>query len=286
MRKMRKFLNLTAMLFLTGLLSSCANLMSSVTSGLAEDLADTILNSNDVETVREGIPAYLLMIDSFLRSSPDNPELLMAASNLNSAFTIFTNEARGRLLSQKSFDYSLRAACVTNKTLCDLDTAEFEDYQRRVDAITQKDVDIAYSLAVAWTGWMQAHSSDWNAIAQLGKVKYLMARCIELDESISDGGPHLYMGGLETVLPASLGGNPEKGREHFERSIEISQSQFLMAKVVFAEQYAKLVFDKELHDRLLNEVLAADPVSEGRTLTNTVAQTRARELLAESDDYF
>ena len=283
---MRKILNLTAMLVLMGMLNGCANLMSSVTSGLAEDLADTILNSNDVDTVREGIPAYLLMIDSFLRSSPNNPELLMAASNLNSAFTIFTNEERGRLLSQKSFDYSLRAACARNKTLCDLNEAEFEVYKQRVDAITNKDVDIAYSLAVAWTGWMQAHSNDWNAIAQLGKVKYLMAHCIELDETISDGGPHLYMGGLETVLPASLGGNPEKGREHFERSIKISQGQFLMAKVVFAEQYAKLVFDKQMHDRLLNEVLAADPVSEGRTLTNTVAQTRARELLAESDDYF
>ncbi len=283
---MRKILNLTAMLVLMGMLNGCANLMSSVTSGLAEDLADTILNSNDVDTVREGIPAYLLMIDSFLRSSPNNPELLMAASNLNSAFTIFTNEERGRLLSQKSLDYSLRAACARNKTLCDLNEAEFEVYKQRVDAITNKDVDIAYSLAVAWTGWMQAHSNDWNAIAQLGKVKYLMAHCIELDETISDGGPHLYMGGLETVLPASLGGNPEKGRVHFERSIEISQGQFLMAKVVFAEQYAKLVFDKQMHDRLLNEVLAADPVSEGRTLTNTVAQTRARELLAESDDYF
>ena len=283
---MRKILNLTAMLVLMGMLNGCANLMSSVTSGLAEDLADTILNSNDVDTVREGIPAYLLMIDSFLRSSPNNPELLMAASNLNSAFTIFTSEERGRLLSQKSLDYSLRAACARNKTLCDLNEAEFEVYKQRVDAITNKDVDIAYSLAVAWTGWMQAHSNDWNAIAQLGKVKYLMAHCIELDETISDGGPHLYMGGLETVLPASLGGNPEKGRAHFERSIEISQGQFLMAKVVFAEQYAKLVFDKQMHDRLLNEVLAADPVSEGRTLTNTVAQTRARELLAESDDYF
>ena len=283
---MRKILNLTAMLVLMGMLNGSANLMSSVTSGLAEDLADTILNSNDVDTVREGIPAYLLMIDSFLRSSPNNPELLMAASNLNSAFTIFTNEERGRLLSQKSLDYSLRAACARNKTLCDLNEAEFEVYKQRVDAITNKDVDIAYSLAVAWTGWMQAHSNDWNAIAQLGKVKYLMAHCIELDETISDGGPHLYMGGLETVLPASLGGNPEKGRAHFERSIEISQGQFLMAKVVFAEQYAKLVFDKQMHDRLLNEVLTADPVSEGRTLTNTVAQTRARELLAESDDYF
>ena len=283
---MRKILNLTAMLVLMVMLNGCANLMSSVTSGLAEDLADMILNSNDVDTVREGIPAYLLMIDSFLRSSPNNPELLMAASNLNSAFTIFTNEERGRLLSQKSLDYSLRAACARNKMLCDLNEAEFEVYKQRVDTITNKDVDIAYSLAAAWTGWMQAHSNDWNAIAQLGKVKYLMAHCIELDETISDGGPHLYMGGLETVLPASLGGNPEKGRAHFERSIEISQGQFLMAKVVFAEQYAKLVFDKQMHDRLLNEVLAADPVSEGRTLTNTVAQTRARELLAESDDYF
>lgn len=283
---MRKILNLTAMLVLMMMLNGCANLMSSVTSGLAEDLADTILNSNDVDTVREGIPAYLLMIDSFLRSSPNNPELLMAASNLNSAFTIFTNEERGRLLSQKSLDYSLRAACARNKMLCDLNEAEFEVYKQRVDTITNKDVDIAYSLAAAWTGWMQAHSNDWNAIAQLGKVKYLMAHCIELDETISDGGPHLYMGGLETVLPASLGGNPEKGRAHFERSIVISQGQFLMAKVVFAEQYAKLVFDKQMHDRLLNEVLAADPVSEGRTLTNTVAQTRARELLAESDDYF
>jgi hypothetical protein len=47
-----------------------------------------------------------------------------------------------------------------------------------------------------------------------------------------------------------------------------------------------LVFDKELHDRLLNEVVAADPVIEGMTLTNKIAQERARELLAGSDDYF
>ena len=34
-----------------------------------------------------------------------------------------------------------------------------------------------------------------------------------------------------------------------------------MAKVIYAEQYAKLVFDKELHDRLLTEVVNADPVA-------------------------
>jgi len=76
------------------------------------------------------------------------------------------------------------------------------------------------------------------------------------------------------------------GRTHFERAIEIANGQYLMTKVIFAEQYAKLTFDKDLYDQLLTEVLAANPVVEGMTLTNVLAQQRARVLLAESDDYF
>ena len=269
-----------------GSLTSCASMMSSVTSGLADDLAATILNSDDIETVKEGIPAYLLMIDSFLRSSPENASLLLAASNLNGAFSVFTSEERGALLTQKSLDYALRAACIENKSFCEFRSLKFDAYKSKVDAIDTSDVVVAFSVGVAWTGWIQAHSSDWNAIAELSKVKYLMERVIVLNESIDNGGPHLYMGGLETVLPASMGGNPEKGRAHFERSIELSGGKFLMTKVIYAEQYAKLIFDKELHDRLLTDVLAADPHFEGMTLTNTVAQQRAKELLAESDDYF
>ena len=59
-----------------------------------------------------------------------------------------------------------------------------------------------------------------------------------------------------------------------------------MTRVVYAEQYARLVFDRELHDRLLQEVIDADPDVPGMTLTNLMAQERARELLADSNDYF
>ena len=61
---------------------------------------------------------------------------------------------------------------------------------------------------------------------------------------------------------------------------------FLMAKVVYAEQYAKLVFDQRLHDALLNSVLAADPIAPNLTLINTLAQERAKQLMMESNDYF
>jgi hypothetical protein len=108
---------------------------------------------------------------------------------------------------------------------------------------------------------------------------------IELDENHENGGPHLYMGGMETLLPASMGGKPEEGRAHFEKAIEINEA-YLMTKVIYAQQYARLMFDQELHDRLLNEVLSADPVVEGMTLTNRIAQERAKDLLASSKDYF
>ncbi|MBV1878364.1 MAG: TRAP transporter TatT component family protein [Pseudomonadales bacterium] len=273
-------------LCLLSLTVSCASMMSSVTSGLADDLAQTILNSDDVETVREGIPAYLLMIDSFLRSSPENSDLLLAASNLNGAFSVFTEGQRSQLLTQKSLAYADRAACIDNSNLCGLRDLSFSQYKARIDAIELKHVDVALALGIAWTGWIQAHSADWNAIAQLAKVKYLLSKVIELDETIDQGGAHLYMGGLETILPASMGGRPEKGKVHFERAIKLADGKFLMTKVIYAEQYAKLTFDKTLYDRLLNEVLAADPRVDGMTLTNTLAQQQAKALLAESDDYF
>jgi hypothetical protein len=267
-------------------LQGCASLVSNVTSGLADDLASTILNSQDVDTVREGMPAYLIMIDSFLRSSPDSPDLLLAASRLNGAFSVFTEGERSKLLTTKSLDYALRAGCISNASLCGFRDQKFSEYKSLVDNISNQDIDVAYAIAVGWTSWVQANSDDWNAIAQLAKVKYLMSRIVELNESYDNGGPHLYMGGLETVLPASMGGKPEVGKMHFERSITLSEGKFLMTKVIYAQNYARLVFDKALHDRLLNEVLAADPIAPDMTLTNMVAREQAKALLADSDDYF
>lgn len=275
-----------SILFLTVWLNGCASLISNVTSGVADDLASTILNSQDVQTVREGIPAYLLMIDSFLRSSPDSPDLLLAASRLNGAFSVFTEGDRSKLLTTKSLDYALRAGCIENSELCDLQGVQFAEYKEIIDGLGDGDVAAAYAVAVAWTSWIQANSDDWSAVAQLGKVKYLMERIIELNESYDNGGPHLYMGGLETVLPASMGGNPDKGKMHFERSLALSEGQFLMTKVIYAQNYARLVFDQELHDRLLQEVLDADPVVEDMTLTNMVAKEQAAVLLEDSKDYF
>ncbi|HKJ19404.1 MAG TPA: TRAP transporter TatT component family protein [Woeseiaceae bacterium] len=47
-----------------------------------------------------------------------------------------------------------------------------------------------------------------------------------------------------------------------------------------------MLYERELHDQLLNEVMSADPYQDGFTLSNVLAKEQATVLLAEADDYF
>ncbi len=59
-------------------------------------------------------------------------------------------------------------------------------------------------------------------------------------------GPRFSISGiLATLLPEAMGGKPEQGRADFERVIELSDGRNLMAKVLLADSYARLVFDRD-----------------------------------------
>ena len=59
--------------------------MKSATNDMAANLTAAIMNQNDPETVRDGAPAYLLMLDSFIEGSPGDATMLAAAAELYAA---------------------------------------------------------------------------------------------------------------------------------------------------------------------------------------------------------
>ncbi len=113
-----------------------------------------------------------------------------------------------------------------------------------------------------------------------------MQRVVALDEKYQDGAAHLYLGVIATTIPPALGGRPEVGRSHFEKAISLSEGRNLMAKLYFAKSYARGMYDRELHDKLLNEVLETDAHAKGWTLSNLLAQQEAADLLKSADEYF
>ena len=285
MKRVRRLLS--ALLALSAL-AGCASFAASATSGLANNLSGAILNQDDPETVQAGAPAYLLLIDSLIDGDPQNENLLLSGSKLYGAYaSAFIKEPeRAKRLTHKARGYSDRALCVRSARLCNLLERPYDDFLAAISTLNKGDVPVLYASGVAWAGWIQANSSDWNAIANLAKVKAMMARVVELDETYDHGEAHLYLGVIAALLPPALGGKPEEGRIHFERAIELSAGRDLMAKVEYARRYARITYDRPLHDRLLRDVLDADPVAPRLTLSNVLAKREARELLESADSYF
>jgi len=262
--------------------------MSSAATGMAENLAAAVLNQSDPETVRDGAPAYMLLLDSFLEDSPDDPALLGAAANLYASYgSIFADDpARAGRLTERARLYGTRALCRTYEPSCDWQDMSFERFEASLGGLSTRHAEAVYSYSVASLAYIRAHSDDWNALAELPQMEALLNRYLDIGGNEMRGSVYTYLGILATLRPPALGGEPEKGRAYFERAIELTSGADLSAKVEFARGYARLLYERELHDRLLNEVLAADPEVPGYTLTNVLAQRDAAVLLAGADDYF
>lgn len=269
-------------------LAGCGALVSRATDSLAESLSSAVLNQNDPGTVRDALPAYLVMLDALIDNSPDNPGTLSAAATLYAAYgaAFVDDPLRASRLTTRSRDYGRSAICAHRKEFCGLSERDFESFDAALADLGDDDVPVFYAYAVSWLSYMRVHSSDWAVLANLPKVENVLLALDAQNSSYEQGNIALYLGILNTLRPAALGGDPEAGRGYFERAIELSDGRDLSAKVEFARGYARLLYERELHDRLLNEVLAASPDADGLTLFNVMAQEQARALLDSADDYF
>lgn len=265
-------------------LSGCGGMVDR----FATNLSSAMMDSNDPATVEAGAASYLILLDALVRQEDDNVAFRQAAASLNSAYAgaFVKDPARAAVMTEKALTYAMDALCLEHEALCDVRQMPLEDLKVRIDALEREDVPLLYTAGSTWAGWIQAHSEDWNAVADMPRIEVIMRRVVLLDESYQNGAAHLYLGGLATVLPPALGGRPEIGKSHFEKAIALSEGHNLMAKVLYARNYARGVFDRDLHDRLLNEVLAADPRYPGWTLSNMMAKRDAESLLKSADEYF
>ncbi len=270
-------------------LTGCAKLVSSATNSFASSLSAGILNQNDLETVRDGAPAYLLLVDGFISDNPNNEALLLAGADLYGSYAgaFVDDEARAKRLSDRARQYALRALCVRNQSLCDAMSLPFEAFEAAlVSSSNTDDLEALYGFGAAWATWIQINSGDWNAIAEIPKVEAVMRRVTQIDSAFRDGWPYLYLGVVTSQLPPAYGGKPEDAKANFQQALKASNRRNLMVQVLFASEYARLVFDQSLHDELLQEVLEADPDQPSLTLINTLAQQRAAQLLEQSAEYF
>ena len=276
------------LLFMVLSITACGRVITNAKIEFSQDLSATILEFDDPETIKKGVPAYLILISSMIKGDPDNPDLLESGAKLYGAYASgFTDSNESKVaLSNRAFSYASQAMCIRNAGFCDVKSISYFEYEKRLNTVGSSQVKPLFIFVSSWAGVIEANSSDWNAVAELPKVKAGILRVIDIDETVNNGNAHLYMAVMESLLPPTLGGKPELAKKHFDRAIEISNGENQMARVLYAEKHARMMFDRELHDKLLKQVVEADSGPQDQILINTLAKQRAEELLLSADDYF
>ena len=283
-----QWLKLSLLLALMLSLSACGQIIANAKQEFADDLSVTIIEFDDPESIKKGLPAYLILMSSMIKGDPENADLLESGAKLYGAYASgFTDSAESKkALAGRAFDYAGRAMCVRDERFCDIKSMSYFEFETLLDSVEKPQAEHLFIFVSSWAGVIEANSSDWNAVAELPKVKAGIQCVLNIDETVSNGNAHLYMAVMESLLPPTLGGKPELAKKHFDRAIELSDGKNQMARVLYAEKYARMLFDRELHDELLNQVINADTGPQDQILINTLAKQRAAELLLDADDYF
>jgi hypothetical protein len=254
----------------------------------ADTLSSSILNQNDPALIESGVPAYLLLVDGFIHQSPDSKDLLAAGAQIYALYgTQFSiDEAAAVRMTRKARDYGSRSLCLAHPSACNWNGLAYDRFVAELAGVSRKQIDYLYAYALGWLSYLEATSEDLSAVTELPWVEAAMQRALDLDETYDHGAIHTWLGILNALRPPALGGKPEVARAHFERALELSEGRNLSVKVEYARRYARLMYEQDLHDRLLREVLAAPAEEDGFTLFNMLAKQDAEALLASSLEYF
>jgi len=257
---------------------------------ILEEVARSSSKQSDISIIREGTPAYLMLIDGLIEAYPKNEELLVAGAKAYCAYAALFSEREDREkakhLCLKGKQYGLRALS-KRKQFKGLLPKHLDQFETCLSGFRKRDVPALFWTTSCWGSWISLSTDSVEAMAEVPKVVALMQRVLELDEGFYYGGPHLFMAVYHMARPKAYGGDPEKAHRHFKKAFELSQGKFLMAHVLYAKHYARQIFDRELFVSTLEKVLdtPADSVPE-LTLLNTMAKQQAKGLLEQADDYF
>ena len=280
------FLSLLLLFCLQGCVSS-SKMTIVATASLLEDIVDATNKQSDLRIVRQGTPAYLMLLDGMVESWPENEQILLAAAqgyaSYASVFIEEDDQAHASLLYERAKSYALKA--LEGRGIKNPRRSRFDQFEADIAKTRNGDVSYLFWGASIWGSWISLNRESMAAIAELPRVEKMMYRVLELDEGYHYGGPHLFMGIWFASRPAMAGGDLNRSREHFQRAVELGKGQFLMAYVYYADHYAKNAFDKTLYVSLLQKVLDApvDAVDE-LTLSNSVAQRKAQQMLDTVDE--
>lgn len=295
------------MLGLSGLTSCSITQMAVETQADVMELASPVVEAQvDYEFARAAAPANLLQLEGLLRVKPTSAALLLLTARSWASYAyafvedeMLTAELAGEI---ERADHQRARARAMYLRAQELGLRRLEAEAPGVRASARKDpeqlrellakdfADEEWAPVLFWTGYawgsaINLSRDDPALLADLPFATVLVEQSLALDERYFNAAAHVFLGVASASRGASVGGDPQGGKKHFERALSLTNREALMVQLNYAQSYAVQMQDRRLFDALLDEVtretpLPGTPVS----LANVLAQRRAQRLREQADE--
>lgn len=300
--------SLVTLAMMTLLASGCGPVLKQVTVASATEIfrdgMAAFYREGDLILAEQALASNLKLLEVFLEASPDNPDLLLQASQGFGAYTfafvedkitrhhpdphlIEVHRERARRLYLRGHEYGLRLLALRHDALAASLNADLPALRTGLARLRREDVPALFWTAYGWAGSIHWSLDRPEMLADLPRVLVMMDRVLELDEQYFFAGAHLFFGAYYASRSRALGGDPERARSHLDRVLELAGPTFLMGRLFLADPYAIQVQDRTLFETQLRLILdAPEDLSPDHRLLNQVAKARARRLLERIDELF
>lgn len=183
--------------------------------------------------------------------------------------------------------YAFKVLAKSNQAFREPRTVEIPVFEKALQTLEKKQVEPLFWAAYAVANGISLQKDDPMQVIDLVRVELMMRRVLELDETFYFGSAHLFFAVYYGDRAPTIGGDPEKAKEHIERVEEINDGKFLMSKYYLARYYAYPKQDAELYKRSLQEVLdAPSDIYPGEEAATALAKSRAKRWLDQMDMLF
>jgi hypothetical protein len=284
-----------------------SELAADTTAGFLADAAPAARAYFDYETAGIAAANGMVQLEGLHRVSPNNDRINLTLAQAYVAYAFgwvmdrceqahFAGDyERADHEKQRAFLMYTRAYTLVIAVMRDRDAGidqvlkgdpeKLRAYLAREYDDREDDIEVVFWAALT-LGSAITNAPSMDSLIDLPVAKVLAEHSMKLQAGYENAGALTLLGGFESSYPEQLGGNWKKGRELFERALELSKRRNQIHHVNFARTYAVNAQDRELFVKLLREVVESPDQGDGVRLSNKVAKRRAQRYLDNIDELF
>jgi len=261
------------------ILSSCSieKIAIKKTSNIIDQGMTSIFKEEDIQYVKEAMPANLELIEILIANHKDDKLLLNAAIGFCGyawAYLEDYDNQRASYFYQKGIAYS--NMLMEKKKITDSDNSPLK----------KEDAKVLFWNTFCKSGLVNINRDKPEILASLSEIEEQSLKISKIEPNYFYNSNYTLLASYYASKPEMLGGNFKKSKELFEKAITENGKDFLLNYLMYAKTYAVMTQNKKLFDELIEKIENFEIQKDEKTFFNKIAIEKSRRLKEKENELF